>query len=136
DEDVLEMVNAGIFPTIVVDQHLAELWGKVFSQITLHSDVTINTGGEIAWAIRKNCPKLTETLNAFVADHKQGTAFGNMVIGKYFGNAKWIKNSASEAELEKFRAALDYFKKYGTEYEFDWLLVAAQAYQESGIDQS
>jgi membrane-bound lytic murein transglycosylase MltF len=31
---------------------------------------------------------------------------------------------------------IDLFKKYSEQYDFDWLLMAAQGYQESGLDQS
>lgn len=136
DEDVLEMVNAGVFPAVVVDDHIANLWGQVFEGIRPHPEAVVNTGGEIAWALRKGCPKLAEVTNAFIESHKQGTTFGNVVIGKYFGNAKWIRNATTEAEMAKLQATVDLFKKYGKQYDFDWLMVAAQAYQESGIDQS
>lgn len=136
DEDILEMVNAGAFPITIVDDHLASLWTQVFTEAKIQPGAVVNSGGEIAWAIRKNCPKLTELVNGFIASHAKGTAFGNMVLAKYFGNAKWIKNSTSEAELAKLRATVDLFKKYGKQYDFDWLMIAAQAYQESGIDQS
>jgi membrane-bound lytic murein transglycosylase MltF len=137
DEDVLEMTNAGLYPTIVTRDYLARPWAEVLPNITVHPDVTISTGGEIAWLIRDGCPNFTDVVNATIEKNKQGTAFGNMIIAKYFGtNAKWIKNSTSESELARLRGAIALFKKYAGEYDFDWLMVAAQAYQESGIDQS
>lgn len=136
DEDLLELVNAGAFPITVVDDHLAKLWLEVFKDAKLQPDAVVNTGGSIAWAIRKECPKLTGVVNGFVETHAKGTAFGNMLIGKYFANAKWIRNSTSEQEMAKLRATIELFQKYGKQYDFDWLMIAAQAYQESGIDQS
>lgn len=136
DEDLLELVNAGVFPAIVVDDHLANVWGKVFDNAKLQPEAVVNSGGEIAWAIRKDCPKLAETVNAFVSTHKYGTEFGNILRAKYFSNEKWIRNSTSEAEMKKLHDILEFFKKYGKQYDFDYLMVAAQAYQESGIDQS
>jgi membrane-bound lytic murein transglycosylase MltF len=136
EEDILEMVNAGLYPTTVMRDYVARVWAEVLPNVAMHSDVVVNSGGEIAWVIRDGCPKLTEVVNGFIETHKQGTAFGNMIIARYFGNAKWIKNATAEGEVAKFRKAVDLFKKYSGEYEFDYLLVAAQAYQESGIDQS
>jgi membrane-bound lytic murein transglycosylase MltF len=135
DEDLLEMVNAGAIPAIVVDRHIAEPWAKALPDIVLNDAAEVNSGGRIAWAIRKDCPALTEVVNAFVADHGIGTTFGNMMVARYLKDTKYIRNSTSEAEMQKLRAAIDLFKKYGAQYDFDWLLVAAQAYQESGIDQ-
>ena len=42
----------------------------------------------------------------------------------------------SESEMKKFQETVAFFKKYGDQYDLPWLLVAAQAYQESTIDQS
>jgi membrane-bound lytic murein transglycosylase MltF len=136
DEDLLEMVNAGLVPITVVDSHKADFWAQIFDKVTVHKDLAVSGGGQIAWALRKNSPKLREVINEFVKTHKQGTMFGNMVLKRYLASTDWIKNSTAEEELKKFRAVLDLFKRYAGQYEFDWLMVAAQAYQESRIDQS
>ena len=46
-----------------------------------------------------------------------------------------MKNATSEAERKKFNALLDLFRKYGDQYKFDYLMMAAQGYQESRLDQ-
>lgn len=46
DEDLIEMLNAGMIPLIVVDKHKADFWKKVFPAITVHDDVTLRTGGD------------------------------------------------------------------------------------------
>jgi membrane-bound lytic murein transglycosylase MltF len=104
--------------------------------LTLHPDIKLRSGGRIAWAIRKNSPKLKKVINAFVKSHKKGTLMGNILFERYLENTKWVRNSYSEEELKRFRAALDFFREYGKRYNFDWLMVAALAYQESRIDQS
>ncbi len=136
DEDILEMTNAGLIPITVVDSHKAEFWAQIFDKITVHKDLAVSGGGQIAWALRKNSPKLREVVNEFVKTHKQGTMFGNMMLKRYLASADWVKNSTTEDELKKFRAVVDLFKRYAGQYEFDWLMVAAQAYQESRLDQS
>ena len=47
-----------------------------------------------------------------------------------------MRNSLNEKEFQKFKEAAALFEKYSNNYDFDWLLVAALAYQESRIDQS
>jgi membrane-bound lytic murein transglycosylase MltF len=136
DEDILEMVNAGLLRWAVVDEHKAKLWAPVFTNLVVRSDIVVNEGGEIAWAVRKDTPLLLAELNAFVKEHKVGTTFGNILKKRYFGSDKFVKRSTSEEELEKFETIAELFRKYGHEYEFDWLMLAAQGYQESKLDQS
>jgi membrane-bound lytic murein transglycosylase MltF len=135
DEDLLEMVNAGLIPMIVMDSHKVQLWEQVFSNIRVHPDIAVRTGGQIAWAFRKNSPQLAAAINEFVTGHKKGTLFGNIVFDRYLRNARYIRNSVSEAELEKFDDMVKIFQKYADRYDFDYLMIGAQAYQESGLDQ-
>ena len=134
DSDLLEMVNAGLIPAVVVDSHKAEFWGEIFKKINLHPDIAVNTGGEIAWAFRKESPKLGEIVNEFVKAHKKGTLMGNMLLKRYLKENKWARNAASPEELKKFRAVVDLFRKYADQYGFDFLMTAALAYQESTLD--
>jgi len=102
----------------------------------LHADLALPQRVNIGWAFRKNSPELAAAVNEFVKDHKVGTLFGNMMMKKYVQDTKWIVNSTSEEEMKKFRETAEFFKKYSGEYGFDYLMVAAQAYQESRLDQS
>jgi len=136
DEDLLEMVNAGLIPMIVMDSHKAQFWTQIFDKIQVHSEIAVRTGGEIAWAFRKNSPKLKATINEFVKGHKKGTLIGNMLLKRYLKDTQYVKNSLSKQELKKFEAMVRLFKKYADKYDFDYLMMAAQAYQESGLDQS
>ena len=66
---------------------------------------------------------------------RQGSLAGNVLLGKYLKTTKWVKNARSDEDRKRFDAMVDLFKKYSTQYEFDYLLMAAQGYQESGLDQ-
>jgi len=136
DEDLLEMVNAGLIPTVIVDSHKASLWQHVFDRIVVHEDLAVRTGGQIAWAFRKSSPQLRDTVNAFVRKHKQGTLLGNIIIKRYFQNTKWVRNALDDEDRKRFEATIQLFRKYGKQYGFDHVMLAALAYQEFGIDQS
>jgi membrane-bound lytic murein transglycosylase MltF len=136
DEDLLEMLQAGLVETVVVDDHKARFWKQVFPQLTLHEDIAVRSGGDIAWAIRKNSPQLQKELNAFIAKHRKGTAFGNEIFRRYLQSVKYVKNAANDEELKKFRNLLKFFQQYGDQYNLDWILMAAQGYQESRLDQT
>jgi len=136
DEDLLEMVNAGLIPMIVVNSYFAKFWSQIFKDMIVYPKIAVNKGGEISWMIRKDSPKLKSTINDFVKDHKKGTLFGNIIIKRYLQSTKWVRNSLSEEDFERFKATVEFFKKYAEKYRFDYLLVGALAYQESRIDQS
>lgn len=136
DEDLMEMVNAGLLPYIIVDHYKAEIWSKVFTGITVHPEVAISTDGKIAWAIRKNSPLLKDVLDRFVSTHRVGTTFGNMLRNKFFKSDKIVKQAYSPADAERFEKLVAIFRKFGAEYSFDYLMLAAQGYQESQLDQT
>lgn len=136
DEDLLEMMNAGLIPMIVIDSHKAKFWVQVFKGLKLYPDIKLRSGGQIAWAIRKNSPRLKNVINQFIKLHKKGTLKGNILYKRYLQDTKWVRNSLAEKELQRFKDAVDFFKRYSQQYHFDWLMIAALAYQESGIDQS
>jgi membrane-bound lytic murein transglycosylase MltF len=121
---------------IIVDNHKAQFWQKVFPSIKVHADITLRTGGEIAWAFRKNSPKLKTVINEFVKANRKGTLTGNLLFTKYLQNINYVKNAVSEKELKKFNDTVEIFKRYAGEYNFDYLMITAQAYQESMLDNS
>jgi membrane-bound lytic murein transglycosylase MltF len=134
DDDILEMVQAGAVPYTVVDDFLAEFWVQVFTGLKLHKTATLATGGEIAVAIRPNSPELKAALNAFIKAHGAGTLHGNMLLKRYLSSTKFAKNSTSAEEMKRFQEIVTFFRKYGAQYKVDYLLVAAQGYQESGLN--
>lgn len=136
DEDILEMVNAELVPMTIVDDHVARLWKKMFAGLTLQEDVAVNEGGEIAWALRQGSPLLKAELADFGKRVGPNTAFFNTVIAKYYTSTQMLKNATSESERRKFNQTAAYFKKYGTQYEFEPLMLMAQGFQESRLDQS
>jgi len=82
DGDLLEMVAAGLIPATVADSFMVDLWINVFPDLKPHPDVALASGGDIAWAFRKDSPKLAEAVNAFVKRQKKGTLAGNVLIKK------------------------------------------------------
>lgn len=135
-EDILQMVNAGIYDLTVVDEHVADLWSKVLNNLVIRKDIVINRGGKIAWAVRKDSPQLLASLNKFVGSHRQGTLIGNILLKRYFENTRWVSNPLAESEVKKLENLRGRFQKYARQYGFDWLKIAALAYQESGLDQN
>ncbi len=135
DEDLIEMVSAGLIPLTIINVPVAKFWKQVFPAITVYDNVAVRKGGDIAWAIRKSSPQLKAAVDDFITHNGKGTAIGNMLLARYLKDARYVKNAASAEDRKKFQALVGYFQKYGQEYDVDWLLMAAQGYQESQLNQ-
>jgi len=136
DEDLLEMVNAGIIPATVTITDRAKLWASVLPDITPQPSLIIADEGTLAFAMRKNNPKLKGLVDEFVKSHMAGTSFGNTLMRRYLQNTKWITNPTTKAQLQAFNQTVIFFKKYASQYDLDYLLVVAQGYQESMLNQA
>jgi len=134
-EDILEMVNAGLVPATIADDHIATFWKQIFPKLTLHKDVAVRTGGEIGWMLRTDSPKLKAELNAMLVRYPEGSARRNQLFQKYLKSTKWATAGTSKEEIAKFERLVVFFRKYGDKYDMDYLLMMAQGYQESQLNQ-
>jgi len=135
DEDILEMVNAGLIDATVVDSFVATFWKEIFTAIQPQPAVTLRSNAQIAWAIRKDSPELKQALDAFIAKNRMGTATGNVILKRYLQSTRWAHGATKAEDMRRFKELTGYFQKYATQYDFDWLLLVAQGYQESQLDQ-
>lgn len=135
-EDLLEMVNAGLLGITVADSYIAGLWKPLYSALVIHEGFYLHERGQTSWALRKGSPQLMQELSRFQKGHKVGTAFGNQMIKKYGAGSKLMLNATDEAEMRKFKELGGFFKKHAKTYEFDQLMLMAQGFQESQLNQS
>ena len=136
DDDLLEMVNAGLIDGTVVDRYAARLWRKILPGLRLHEDAPINEGGDVGWLVRKESPKLKQEIDEFAKGHGQGTTLGDKLIKKYTGSTRFLTDARSPEATKRYKQVVDLFRKYGDQYSLDYMLVLAQGYQESRLKQS
>jgi len=136
DEDMLEMLNGGLLQAMVVDDWKAKLWSQVLPKITLHKDIVLRPPTKKGWAIRKNSPKLAAVLNEVYASWAKKEGVLPYRQQQYMKNIKSLNNPAADADYQRFQQVVAMFEKYGQEYKFDPLMLAAQGYQESTLDQN
>jgi len=134
-EDILELVNTGAIKRTVSDSNIARIWSEVFSDIRVHEKVVLRRGSQIAWAVRKNAHELKESLDLFLKNYRRGTLLGNIFFKRYYENTSWVKNPLKGIGGRRIDQYRRYFEKYGKQYGFDWRLILAMAYQESGLNQ-
>ena len=134
DDDILEMVAAGNYSTTAMDFYIADFWAQVLPGLKPRQDLVLSTGGRKGWAFRKNSPKLAAVVNEFVKGRRIGTLYGNMLAQRYLKDTQFVQSASSERERNRFWQLSALFKKYAGMYDLPWILIAAQAYQESQFD--
>lgn len=136
DADLLEMVHSGLLPWVAVDDYKARMWSGVFDNLVVRDDIVLRDAGRYGWAFRRNSPQLEEVLNGFIAEHGQGTLLGNVLINRYVRDFEWADTALAPADFKRCEDLLEVFERYAGQYGYDPLMVAAQAYQESRLDQN
>ncbi|GAK85074.1 transglycosylase Slt family [Vibrio ponticus] len=136
DYEVMEMVNQGHIKATVLDSHKSELWLSVMDNIEAHKKLPLRKNGTIAWAMRKESPKLKNLVDQYLRKHRSGTLMGNVIYGKYLDNTRWLRQVLNPTNIRKLESMSEIFIKYSDQYGFDPLMISAQGYQESGLDQS
>jgi membrane-bound lytic murein transglycosylase MltF len=135
DEDLLEMLNAGLLQAVVVDDWKAKMWAQVLPRVKVHEDIVLRPKTKIGWAIRKNSPKLASELTEFYAYYAKQTGGVPKLQRQYMARIKALKEATATEDRKRLLALFDIFKKYGQQYNFDPLMLAAQGYQESTLNQ-
>jgi len=136
DEDKLDMINAGLLQISVIDEWLADVWAPILPKVVARKDLVLRSGGEVAWAFRKGSPKLQAEVDDFITNvvRKYGLVVSN--LKSFSAKLRKTQNSKAGKDWQRFQQLVELFRKYGDQYSFDYLLLTAQGYQESQLDQS
>ena len=134
DEDMMEMANAGLIDVLIVDDWKAKLWAQVLPKIVVHNDVFLRDDGHIGWAIRKASPGFEKAISEFYPVAKKSASY-EYRLSQQMRRVKQIKDPTQSASWKQFQEMLALFERYGGKYNFDPLMLAAQGYQESQLDQ-
>lgn len=131
-ENLLEMVHAGIIPSCLVLEPFARLWGKVFKDLVIHESVPVSTGQKVGWAVRKENPDLLTNMNAAIATGlEKDKKFFERHFNQYFADCRWISNPFQKGTKSKL---VSHFNKQAAAFGMDWIQLMAQSFQESGLN--
>lgn len=135
DEDLMEMLSAGLLQLIVVDDWKAQLWAKILPKIKPRPELALRTGADVAWAFRQGSPRLAQEVNAFLKSRKHYGKLTEWELLETRRRIRRIENATRSSEWRKFEQTIALFRKYGERYDIDPLMAAAQGYRESRLDQ-
>ncbi len=136
DEDMMEMLNAGLLQAIVVDDWKAKMWAQILPGVKVNEKAVVRESGKIGWAIRKKSPKLKAEILDFHKNYLKKQGVSAYRLKQYMSRVKQVSNATGTSEWKRFEQTLALFNKYGDLYKFDPLMLAAQGYQESQLDQN
>jgi len=132
DEALAQKVARGEVQFTVMQKNLADLKEAEFKNLKVRP--ILGQTQSVSWAVRKNSPDLLATLNTWIGDKKK-TPLLNSLYQKYFiDRRRYLERVTSEyltsttGKLSEYDALL---KQYAVELNWDWRLLASQAFQES-----
>lgn len=135
-EDVLELVNSGVMPYTAAVHDVAKLWTNVMDSLVLYDKFPLATNISYGMVFRKGSPKLKAATDQFAKKNGKGTMVGNSLYNKYVKSVRLLNRMHNKKTLAQVKVLRATFQKYGDKYLLDWLLLVAQGYQESRLDQS
>jgi membrane-bound lytic murein transglycosylase MltF len=129
------MMNAGLLETMVVDDWKAKMWAQVLPKLKVHTDIMLREAGKAGWAIRKDSPKLVAELTDFYVSWAKKQGVIPYRQQQYMKRIKQLHDPTGSEDSKRFQETIALFEKYGMQYRFDPLMLAAQGYQESQLNQ-
>ena len=135
DGALADLVSSGVYPATVMDSLEVSLWQQIYPDLVVHKQAPLRDKGEIAWAVRKESPKLKALIDRFVGSHKAGTKIGNILFDRYFDQVGRVKALLDDETGKRLAETVGYFKTYAAQYDLDWQLLLAQGFQESRLRQ-
>jgi membrane-bound lytic murein transglycosylase MltF len=136
-EDMMEMVAAGLLPAIPAERWAADTWAPPIGGLMIHNKAVLQSGANLGWAVRPSNPELLAMLNTFIAKFGGGSAHKLHDMAMYYvRHAERIHAATTANEMKKFNETLAFFQEFGRMYDFDALMLVAQGYQESRLNQS
>jgi len=133
DEDLMDMVAAGLLQFTVVDAWKAEIWARMQKRVKPRPDLALTEAQAVGWAFRPESPKLAAVVDEFIDNYPGAHA------KRYRNHAAYVAKLAhatADADWKRFQSTTVLFQKYAPRYGFDPLLVSALGYQESRLDQN
>ena len=135
-EDLIEMVAKGQIPLTIVDSDIAQLDHTYYSNIDISLEVSFPQRS--AWAVSKGDKWLADSIDAW-AIGESIILFGKNRFNHYFKSNKRNSALVQQFNFKKIRSGEispydEFFKESSKIIGWDWRLLAAQCYVESGFN--
>lgn len=136
EENLIDQIADKKIKWTVADRTIAKANQTYYQGLDVNLKVSEN--GAVAWAVRKNSPVLLEKINTWLTEKKK--RFIPEVYAKYFLNARnnFHRTNSSFSSLGGNRISVfdELIQESAGELGWDWRLLAALIYKESGFEAS
>lgn len=130
-EQLIGLVSEGKIDYTVADEEVALINQTYFPNIDVYTAISFPQ--KQAWAVNKNSPELLKAINQWL-DSFKGSDLHAVIYNKYFRDMKAKQRSESpylSLTGGKISSYDKIIKKYSTQIDWDWRLLASMIYQES-----
>lgn len=134
DGDLLEMVSAGLIPLTVTDSFKGRIWLDLLPGLKAHKLVPLRDNGRSAWALPKYSTGLLDAANRYLAQTDSRRLYSDLMLRRLLSQVDPMSNLLATERLARLTRIRTVLEQYARQYQLDWLMLAALAYKESGLD--
>ncbi|HDS1737238.1 transglycosylase SLT domain-containing protein [Pseudomonas sp. BP8] len=132
-EDVLEMVQAGIYQLTVVERPIAQRWARVMPRLSVNTRLRLGQPQAVRWYVGRDASMLLATVDRFLAGYRapenQDAAFERIYRRQYR-----VHDPLARQDRQRLQAVRAVLQKHGQAQQIDWLNLAALAFKESTLN--
>lgn len=132
-EDVLEMVQAGIFHLTVVEKPIAERWDRVMPKLRVDRALALSTGSDMHWYVRQDASALRASIDQFLTTYR-APVDQDVVLQKAYKGLYRVHNPLARADRKRLEQLRPMLQRHADAQGIDWLSLAALAFKESALD--
>ncbi|MGL4315313.1 MAG: transglycosylase SLT domain-containing protein [Pseudomonas sp.] len=132
-EDVLEMVQAGVYPWTAVEQPIAERWIRVLPKLRIERHLVLGHEADISWFVRRDAPMLRASIDRFLVGYRS-PADQDAVFQRVYRRIYKVRDPLARADRQRLERVKPVLRKHGQQQNLDWLYLAAVAFKESTLN--
>lgn len=134
DEDLLDMTRASLIDHTIVDRDVARFWKAVLPGLRVDDALEIAPPTDEAWLVRPDAPRLLAEVNAFLTTVRGTPQQGYAPLKRRLADLGWARPALQPPYRQRLSPLLPLFERHAGRYDLDPWLLAAIAFQESGLD--
>ena len=134
-EQLIQKVARGVYQATMTDEHILDI--ELVKSTAVRSVFTLEQEIPHAFVVRAENPLLKKQLNEFIKRIYRGE-FYNVLYQKYFKSKRSVLKLARGRIVDTHKGRISPYdelvQKYAEHFGFDWRLITAQMFQESGFN--